>query len=115
MTATDVLHRDQLVKLDNILVRLGDPGRAFKFLRSGEARGDYDQVVATLNDCDPHWTSLSCAKKSSTLDRLGIGMMSAYAVQIALLAFFVLGRILSPVCLARRARGRRALLSGPRT
>src|ERR1019366_9148560 len=105
MTATDVPHRDQLVKLDNILVRLGDPGRAFKFLRSGEARGD----------CDPHWTSLSCAKKSSTLDRLGIGMMSAYAVQIALLAFFVLGRILSPVCLARRARGRRALLSGPRT
>ena len=88
MTATDVQHRDQLVKLDNILVRLGDPGRAFKFLRSGEARGDYDQVVATLNDCDPHWTSLSCAKKSSTLDRLGIGMMSAYAVQIALLAFF---------------------------
>jgi hypothetical protein len=46
---------------------------------------------------------------------LGIGMMSAYALQIALLAFFVLGAILSPVCLARRARGRRALLSGPRT
>jgi hypothetical protein len=41
---------------------------------------------------------------------LGIGMMSAYAVQIALLAFFVLGRILSPVYLARRARGRPALL-----
>jgi hypothetical protein len=56
MTATDVPHRDQLVKLDNILVRLGDPGRAVKFLRSGEARGDYDQVVATVNDRDPHWT-----------------------------------------------------------
>jgi len=25
-----------------------------KFLRYGEARGDYDQVVATLNDSDPH-------------------------------------------------------------
>ncbi|MFC0028662.1 SDR family oxidoreductase [Micromonospora chaiyaphumensis] len=25
-----------------------------KFLRYGEARGDYDQVVATLNDADPH-------------------------------------------------------------
>jgi uncharacterized oxidoreductase len=25
-----------------------------KFLRYGEARGDYDQVVATLNRLDPH-------------------------------------------------------------
>jgi uncharacterized oxidoreductase len=25
-----------------------------KFLRYGEARGDYDQVVATLNRSDPH-------------------------------------------------------------
>lgn len=25
-----------------------------KFLRYGEARGDYDQVVATLNASDPH-------------------------------------------------------------
>jgi short-subunit dehydrogenase involved in D-alanine esterification of teichoic acids len=25
-----------------------------KFLRYGEARGDYDQVVATLNNSDPH-------------------------------------------------------------
>ena len=25
-----------------------------KFLRYGEARGDYDQVVATLNAADPH-------------------------------------------------------------
>jgi uncharacterized oxidoreductase len=25
-----------------------------KFLRYGEARGDYDQVVATLNSRDPH-------------------------------------------------------------
>jgi short-subunit dehydrogenase involved in D-alanine esterification of teichoic acids len=25
-----------------------------KFLRYGEARGDYDQVVATLNGSDPH-------------------------------------------------------------
>ncbi len=25
-----------------------------KFLRYGEARGDYDQVVATLNRTDPH-------------------------------------------------------------
>jgi uncharacterized oxidoreductase len=25
-----------------------------KFLRFGEARGDYDQVVATLNGSDPH-------------------------------------------------------------
>ena len=25
-----------------------------KFLRYGEARGDYDQVVATLNATDPH-------------------------------------------------------------
>lgn len=25
-----------------------------KFLRYGEARGDYDQVVATLNQTDPH-------------------------------------------------------------
>jgi hypothetical protein len=25
-----------------------------KFLRYGEARGDYDQVVATLNQADPH-------------------------------------------------------------
>ena len=25
-----------------------------KFLRYGEARGDYDQVVATLNGTDPH-------------------------------------------------------------
>ena len=25
-----------------------------KFLRYGEARGDYDQVVATLNGADPH-------------------------------------------------------------
>lgn len=25
-----------------------------KFLRFGEARGDYDQVVATLNQRDPH-------------------------------------------------------------
>ncbi|MEN3540917.1 SDR family NAD(P)-dependent oxidoreductase [Microbispora sp. ZYX-F-249] len=25
-----------------------------KFLRYGEARGDYDQVVATINDSDPH-------------------------------------------------------------
>jgi hypothetical protein len=46
---------------------------------------------------------------------LGIGMMSPYALQIALLGFFVLDAILSPVCLARRARGRRALLSDPRT
>ena len=27
-----------------------------KFLRYGEARGDYDQVVQTLNACDPHAT-----------------------------------------------------------
>jgi uncharacterized oxidoreductase len=27
-----------------------------KFLRYGEARGDYDQVVATLNASDPHGT-----------------------------------------------------------
>ncbi|QDP94706.1 SDR family NAD(P)-dependent oxidoreductase [Microlunatus elymi] len=27
-----------------------------KFLRYGEARGDYDQVVATLNQLDPHGT-----------------------------------------------------------
>jgi short-subunit dehydrogenase involved in D-alanine esterification of teichoic acids len=25
-----------------------------KFLRYGEARGDYDQVVKTLNAADPH-------------------------------------------------------------
>jgi len=25
-----------------------------KFLRYGEARGDYDQVVAALNTADPH-------------------------------------------------------------
>ncbi len=25
-----------------------------KFLRYGEARGDYDQVVAALNAADPH-------------------------------------------------------------
>ena len=25
-----------------------------KFLRYGEARGDYDQVVETLNASDPH-------------------------------------------------------------
>ena len=25
-----------------------------KFFRHGEARGDYDQVVATLNAADPH-------------------------------------------------------------
>jgi uncharacterized oxidoreductase len=25
-----------------------------KFLRYGEARGDYDQVVQTLNATDPH-------------------------------------------------------------
>jgi len=25
-----------------------------KFLRYGEARGDYDEVVATLNAADPH-------------------------------------------------------------
>jgi short-subunit dehydrogenase involved in D-alanine esterification of teichoic acids len=25
-----------------------------KFLRYGEARGDYDHVVATLNQLDPH-------------------------------------------------------------
>jgi short-subunit dehydrogenase involved in D-alanine esterification of teichoic acids len=25
-----------------------------KFLRYGEARGDYDQVVAALNHADPH-------------------------------------------------------------
>jgi short-subunit dehydrogenase involved in D-alanine esterification of teichoic acids len=25
-----------------------------KFLRYGEARGDYDQVVAVLNNGDPH-------------------------------------------------------------
>jgi hypothetical protein len=25
-----------------------------KFLRYGEARGDYDQVVAALNNSDPH-------------------------------------------------------------
>ena len=25
-----------------------------KFLRYGEARGDYDKVVAALNACDPH-------------------------------------------------------------
>jgi len=25
-----------------------------KFLRYGEARGDYAQVVAALNDTDPH-------------------------------------------------------------
>ena len=25
-----------------------------KFLRYGEARGDYDQVVAVLNTADPH-------------------------------------------------------------
>jgi hypothetical protein len=36
-------------------------------------------------------------------------------LQIAMLAFFVLGAILSPVCLARRARGRPALLNAPRT
>jgi hypothetical protein len=41
-------------------------------------------------------------------------MLSAYAFQIALVAFFVLGAILSPVCLACRACGRRALLAGPR-
>jgi hypothetical protein len=45
---------------------------------------------------------------------LGIGMMSAYPLQMALRAFFVLGAILSPVCLACRACGRRALLAGPR-
>ena len=28
-----------------------------KFLRYGEARGDYDQVVATLNASDPHGKS----------------------------------------------------------
>ena len=27
-----------------------------KFLRYGEARGDYDQVVKTLNASDPHAT-----------------------------------------------------------
>jgi uncharacterized oxidoreductase len=27
-----------------------------KFLRYGEARGDYDRVVATLNATDPHGT-----------------------------------------------------------
>jgi hypothetical protein len=46
---------------------------------------------------------------------LGIGTMSAYPLQIARLAFLLLGAILAPVCLTRRARGRRALLSGPRT
>jgi short-subunit dehydrogenase involved in D-alanine esterification of teichoic acids len=30
-----------------------------KFLRYGEARGDYDQVVATLNASDPHGQSTS--------------------------------------------------------
>jgi uncharacterized oxidoreductase len=25
-----------------------------KFLRFGEVRGDYDQVVATINTADPH-------------------------------------------------------------
>jgi short-subunit dehydrogenase involved in D-alanine esterification of teichoic acids len=28
-----------------------------KFLRYGEARGDYDQVVAALNAADPHGQS----------------------------------------------------------
>ena len=28
-----------------------------KFLRYGEARGDYDQVVAALNASDPHGKS----------------------------------------------------------
>ena len=40
-------------------------------------------------------------------------MTSAYPLQIALLAFFVLGPILSPVYLARRAPGRPALLGAP--
>src|SRR5216684_4167431 len=31
-----------------------------KFLRYGEARGDYDQVVATLNASDPHGNSHAC-------------------------------------------------------
>jgi len=30
-----------------------------KFLRYGEARGDYDQVVAALNATDPHGPSSS--------------------------------------------------------
>jgi uncharacterized oxidoreductase len=30
------------------------PFEQVKFLRYGEARGDYDQVVATLNASDPH-------------------------------------------------------------
>jgi hypothetical protein len=42
-------------------------------------------------------------------------MMSAYAVQIALLAFFVLGPLLSAVYLARRERGRPPLVGAPRT
>jgi hypothetical protein len=36
---------------------------------------------------------------------LGIGMMSAYALQIAVRAFLVLEAMLSPVCLARAAPG----------
>ncbi|MHB8660035.1 MAG: hypothetical protein ACYC91_19275 [Solirubrobacteraceae bacterium] len=41
--------------------------------------------------------------------------MASAPPQIALPAFFVLGPILSPVYLARRARGRPALLDAPGT
>jgi len=46
-------HRDQVVKL-NISLDPSIPRRARQVLRFGEAHGDNDQVVATLNDRDPH-------------------------------------------------------------
>ena len=47
-----VQEREQVV--DEPLVREEIQVERVKFLRYGEARGDYDQVVATLNQSDPH-------------------------------------------------------------
>lgn len=44
-----------------------------KFPRYGEARGDYDQVVATLNAADPHGKSLRPAQHQRKARRAGRG------------------------------------------
>jgi len=55
--AKDVLARfpelNVLVTMAGVM-RVVDWHRPESFLRYGEARGDYDQVVAALNASDPH-------------------------------------------------------------
>src|SRR5271167_3503369 len=45
---------------------------------SSRASGSASRLSSLSASRCGRWTSLSCAKKSSTLDRLGIGMVSAY-------------------------------------